>query len=358
MPAPPTALTSTVIAWPLSPSTSTTEPTPTSSVPASATISAPSSRDRSVRMRASSRPCSFFAAWYSKFSERSPNSRAVLIAATTSSRRGPSRCASSSRSASACLRGEALALYHFEPSAATTRRVDDARLRNLHAGLLELLDVALQARDARDVGLLLGQHERDADPAAPGAAGAADAVRVDVGLLRRIEVDHVRDVVDVEPARGDVGGDERLHLAGVEALERLLALRLALVAVDRCCVDVVAAQLLDQTVGAGLGAHEDEREPGLLLLQQLDERRDLVLRRDRDEAVVDVAGAAVGRQLALEAGREVRVAARELADLAVERRREEHRLAVVVQPAHELSTCGLNPMSSMRSASSSTSTST
>ncbi len=31
-------------------------------------------------MRASSRPCSFLAAWYSKFSERSPNERAVLIA--------------------------------------------------------------------------------------------------------------------------------------------------------------------------------------------------------------------------------------------------------------------------------------
>ena len=139
-------------------------------------------------------------------------------------------------------------------------------------GLLEALDLALQPRDAPDVGLLLGQHERDADAAAAGAAGAADAVRVDVRLLGRVEVDHVRDVVDVEAARGDVGRDERLHLAGVEARERALALRLALVAVDRDRVDVVAAQLLDEPVGAGLRADEDEREPALVVVQQLDER--------------------------------------------------------------------------------------
>ena len=167
-------------------------------------------------------------------------------------------------------------------------------------------------------------------PPLPGAAGAADAVRVDVGLLRRIEVDHVRDVVDVEAARGDVGRDERPHLAGVEALERLLALRLALVAVDRDRVDVVAAQLLDEAVGAGLRADEDEREPALLLLEQLDERRDLVRPVVTGTKRWSISpAAAVGGQLAFEAGGEVRVPARELADLAVERRREEHRLAVV-----------------------------
>ena len=114
VPAPPTALISTVSFWPPSPSMSTTEPTPTSSADASSTISAPSRRARSVRMRASSRPCSFFAAWYSKFSERSPNSRAFLIAATTSVRRGPSSSASSSRSALACFAVSFSPSYHFD----------------------------------------------------------------------------------------------------------------------------------------------------------------------------------------------------------------------------------------------------
>src|SRR6266446_2187435 len=38
-------------------------------------------------IRASMKPCSFLAAWYSKFSERSPNSRAALILATMAGRR-------------------------------------------------------------------------------------------------------------------------------------------------------------------------------------------------------------------------------------------------------------------------------
>ena len=67
----------------------TIEPTPTCSSVSCSTVTAWCRRSRSVRMRASSRPCSFFAAWYSKFSERSPNSRAVLIAWTAAFRRGP-----------------------------------------------------------------------------------------------------------------------------------------------------------------------------------------------------------------------------------------------------------------------------
>ncbi len=100
--------------------------------------------------------------------------------------------------------------------------------------------------------------------AATGPAGAADAMGVGGCLLRRIEVDHVGDVVDVEPAGGDVGRDERANLAGVEPGERLLALRLGLVAVDRDRVDIVAAELLDEPVGTGLRAHEDEREAAVV----------------------------------------------------------------------------------------------
>ena len=173
------------------------------------------------------------------------------------------------------------------------------------------------------------------DTALARAAGAADAMRVDVRLLGRIEVDHVRDVVDIESACGHVGRDEGLDPARVEVRECLFALRLPLVAVNRDRVDVVAAQLLDEAVGARLGADEHEHEPALGVVEQFDERRDLGLVRHRDEAVVDVAAATVGRQLALEARREVGVATGELADLAVERRGEEHRLAVLPQLAHE-----------------------
>ena len=77
---PPTAEISTSIASPSSSAISTIEPTPTCSSVSCSTVTAWVRRSRSARIRASRRPCSFFAAWYSKFSDRSPNSRAVLIA--------------------------------------------------------------------------------------------------------------------------------------------------------------------------------------------------------------------------------------------------------------------------------------
>src|SRR4051794_30411877 len=158
-------------------------------------MSAWSRRARNVRMRASSMPCSFFAAWYSKFSERSPNSRAFLIAATTSCLRGPSSSSTSARRAAACLTVSFSEVDSFitgflplrAPS--TPRGVEELRARELHAGRLELVRPAVEARDAADVRLLLGQDERDARAAATRAAGPTDAVGVHRRVLRRVEVD-------------------------------------------------------------------------------------------------------------------------------------------------------------------------
>ncbi len=91
---------------------------------------------------------------------------------------------------------------------------------------------------------------------------------------------------------------------------------------------VVTAELLHEPLRSGLRPHEDEREP-VAVRQELDQRLHLVVGRDRDELVVDLAAQASLGQLAFEAGRHVRVAPCHLADLAVERRGEEHRLAVV-----------------------------
>src|SRR5204863_7357042 len=94
-------------------------------------------------------------------------------------------------------------------STAATAGVHELRAGGLHACRLELLAVAEQGRDAADIGLLLGQDERDPLSGAAGAAGPADAVDVALAVLRRVVVDHVADRVEVEAPGGDVGGDER-----------------------------------------------------------------------------------------------------------------------------------------------------
>src|SRR5262249_48648807 len=93
--------------------------------------------------------------------------------------------------------------------------------------------LAHQLLDVADVGALLVVAERDRQAARARAAGAADAVDVGLGLVRDLEVEDVRDLVDVEPARGDVRRDEHAHRAVLERGERAQAGVLALVAVDR-----------------------------------------------------------------------------------------------------------------------------
>jgi hypothetical protein len=74
--------------------------------------------------------------------------------------------------------------------------------------------------------------ESDGRSAGAGARGAADAVNIAFRLMRQIEIHHMRDVVDVDAARGDVGGDERADLAFAERFQRTLAGVLRFVAVD------------------------------------------------------------------------------------------------------------------------------
>ena len=68
-------------------------------------------------------------------------------------------------------------------------------------------------RDARlfgeitDFGLLIIGHHGDHGSLGTSASGTSGAVHVDLVIDRRIEVDHERDIVDVNPARGDIGGD-------------------------------------------------------------------------------------------------------------------------------------------------------
>ncbi len=77
------------------------------------------------------------------------------------------------------------------------------------------------------------QASEIASPLAPARPGAADAVHVVLGHVGQLEVHHVRQHVDVDAARRDVGGHQHLQVAGLEVGQRLGARALALVAVDR-----------------------------------------------------------------------------------------------------------------------------
>src|SRR5579862_8315116 len=158
-------------------------------------------------------------------------------------------------------------------------------LRNAEAGSCEGSTVSEPARKPAHLEPLLREDERDAGSGATGAAGPPDAVNVVVVAPRRIEVDHVRDLIDVEPAGGDVGRYQRRDAARLELREGALALVLGHVPVhDRRRQAVVTDELARELVGAVLGPDEDERETALppKLLREL---RELVLGGDADELV-------------------------------------------------------------------------
>ena len=60
---------------------------------------------------------------------------------------------------------------------------------------------------------LARRDQRDRLARASGAAGAADPVDIALGVERDVVVDDVRDVLDVQPARRDVGRDQDVDLA-------------------------------------------------------------------------------------------------------------------------------------------------
>src|ERR1700755_3263795 len=85
------------------------------------------------------------------------------------------------------------------------------------------------------------------------------------GDLREIEVDDVGDVVNIETAGGDVGGDEDLEASRIETGQRRVALRLAAIAVDHGGREAVTNQFLRKALGAAFGARENQGLAGLVV---------------------------------------------------------------------------------------------
>ena len=105
----------------------------------------------------------------------------------------------------------------------------------------------------RLAGQLLDRHhrlavhrrdQRDRGAQQTGAAGAADAVNVIIGMVRNVEIEDVADGRNVEAAGGDVGGDQKLGFAATEGFQRRGARRLVEIAVQRHGVELMPLQRL------------------------------------------------------------------------------------------------------------------
>ena len=174
-------------------------------------------------------------------------------------------------------RGDAV----VEPGEPRDVHVVDARQLHLDERL------ARGPLDAREESALARRDEADRVAGASGAAGAADAVHVRLGVGRDVEVHHVADALDVEAARRDIRGHQDVELARLQLVDGALALHLGDVAVDRRGGVAAGAELLGELLGDVLGADEDDHALEVLDLEDAGEGVDLLRVRDDQVALRD-----------------------------------------------------------------------
>lgn len=207
-----------------------------------------------------------------------------------------------------------------------------------------------EALDSAKAAALVVIAERVGRAGSSGARRATDAMHVGLGVVGHVEVEDVGDLVDVDAAGRDVGGDEDGHASGLESQEGACADVLALVPVDGPGLDAGVAEGFDEPIGPPLGAREDERAADALVAQEPLQEFRLVLAGDVVDGLGDGRGrGGHGRDLDELGLAEQGVG--ELSDLARHRGREEEGLAGlgdflrdasdVVDEAHVEHTVGL-----------------
>ena len=112
--------------------------------------------------------------------------------------------------------------------------------------------------DGSQVGQALFRAEGQSRALLAGPAGAADAVDVVVRFVGQVEVDDVRDTLDVDAPSRDVGGHEDTNAAGLEPVEGSGACALTLVAVDGSGTDTILRQLPCKSIGSVLGPGKNQ----------------------------------------------------------------------------------------------------
>lgn len=90
------------------------------------------------------------------------------------------------------------------------------------AGIDLVFEILFNARERIDIAFA---DQREGDALGSGTTGAADAMHVVFRVIRKLEVHHHIDTLDVETASGDVGGNQNIMVAfALELLHHAIAL--------------------------------------------------------------------------------------------------------------------------------------
>ena len=164
-------------------------------------------------------------------------------------------------------------------------------MARLEAGhLLARHALALALFDQSEMGLgggAVGADEADRQAAFTGAAGAADAVHVGLWGAREVKVDDHRQLIDVQAARGQIGGDQHLQVAGLEVGQRHLARALAHLAMQRGRGNAEPGQLAGDMLAGVAGRHKHQHPTPAVVLDQVAQQLGAARGIDLDRALLD-----------------------------------------------------------------------
>ena len=200
----------------------------------------------------------------------------------------------------------------------------------------ELDALARRALDGREHAPLARRDEQNRVPRTPRPAGAADAMDVTLDVVRDVVVDDVRDALDVEAARRDVGRDDDVELAVLQPLDRALAQRLRHLAAQRGAREPARFELFAELGRRLARAHEDQHRVEILDLENARQRIELVEAAHLDETLIDRRDRR-GLRLDLDLDGIVEMVRDDLANAIRQRRREQRDLLLLGHLARECS---------------------
>lgn len=137
---------------------------------------------------------------------------------------------------------------------------------------------------------LLWRDQHEGVTGGLGPSSAADTMHVVLGVLGHIVVDHVRHPGHIEPARGDVGGDEDAVLAFTKTFQRGGALSLVFLGMNHRHRMVLDPEEVGNAVRPFARAGKDDHALKIIPLEQRHQQIHFLVVEHRMDGVVDRLG--------------------------------------------------------------------
>jgi hypothetical protein len=116
---------------------------------------------------------------------------------------------------------------------------------------------------------IVSRHESERPALVPRATGSTDAMRVGLGRIWDVEIDHVRDPAHIDAPGCNVGRYEDVESAPPKAFHGPIALPLGHVALEPDSSVSTTSELVGESLRAVLGTREDNRGIVGLIAEQM-----------------------------------------------------------------------------------------